>query len=448
MRLFTAIILTVFFVLLSTTVMGQDYKKMREEVVQKQETLRTEIEELNEQINQYQNRLSMAEEKYDRLYEEFENLQRVIALQEEKIERLNEEQDHIEEEISVTEKEIEQNEQRLQELIENYRETLTYLYKHGRSSQLALLFSSSSINQMLVRSYYLEKFNTYRQQQEEQIKEQQAELKQNKEQLEQARKKNETVLAEIQSEYEDLEEKRAQQEENVRLLRQNKEQIAQDLRQTEQELDEINNALEKAIAEEQRIREAQEEELRRREEERKRKLAEAQEIEDEEERQREVEQYSTPITIEEEGYLDDERLEEIENTFAAEKGSLPWPVESTTISEHFGKRRHPVYGTFTPNPGIEIVTKSKEEVKVVHSGKVIDIRPFSGFGDVVMVQHGRFITAYGNLSEIFVRRNDIVNKGDTIGLSGDEQSVKGESLFFLVSENNTTLDPENWLSSK
>lgn len=448
MRLLLTTAFIASFLLLSTAATAQDYKKMREEVIRQQDTLRAEIQELDSRIDRYQNRLSMAEEKYQRLYEEYENLNRLIALQEDKLERMTEEQNHIEEEITVTEKEIEHNEQQLQELIEDYQQTLTYLYKHGRSSQLALLFSSASINQMLVRSYYLEKFNEYRQQQEEQIQEQQAELKLNKEQLEEAHQKNEAVLAEIQTEYEELEEKRAQQEENVRLLRQDKEQIAQELNSLEQDRQNLNEALSEAVAEENRIREAQAEELRRREEERKKKLAEARQIEDDEEREREVERYSTPITIEEEGYLDDERLAEIENTFAAEKGHLPWPVESTTISEHFGKRRHPVYGTVTPNPGIEIVTKSKEEVRVVHSGKVISIQPFSGLGDVVMVQHGRFITAYGNLSTIYVRRNDIVTKGDVIGLSGDENSVKGESLFFLVWENDTTLDPENWLSSR
>lgn len=432
----------------ATEAVAQDYQKMRQQVQQEQESLRSEIEALDTRIEEYQERLSLAEEKYDRLYNDFEELNRVIALQEEKLEKLTEERDHIENEIEVTEEEIQDNEQELDELIENYQQTLRYLYKHGRTSELALLFSSESINQMLVRSYYLGKFDDYRQNQEEQINEQQAELEENRSQLEDAQEKNESVLTEIQAEYDELEERREKQEENVVLLRENKEEIAQEIERIEQERQEQNKALEDAIAEEQEIREAQEEELRRREEERKQKLAEARQIEDEEEREREVERYSTPVTSEDEGFLDDEELSEIEESFASEKGNLPWPVESTTIAEPFGERKHPVYGTVTPSLGIEIITEPGEEVQVVHPGKVISIQPFAGLGDVVMIQHGRFITAYGNLSEIDVRKNDILQQGDTIGRSGDEDSVKGETLFFLIREDNTNLDPETWLTSK
>lgn len=442
------IVLLVLMGLTATAVMGQDYKKMRAEIKQKQRTARAEIQDLNNQIDQYQERLDLAERKYERLKEQYEDLKRVIVLQEKKISKLIEEQNHIKEEIAVISDEIETNEEQLAQLIENYKKTLRYIYKHGRSSQLALIFSSASINQMLVRSYYLEKFEEYRQKQAEQIREKQAELKLNKEQLEEAQAKNEDVLAEIQTEKAEQEEKRAMQEKNVALLQENKEEIQADLKQWQREKEKLDNTLTSYVLEEQRIRKAQEELIQQREAERKRKLAEAATIADSARRVYEMEKYSTPITIAEEGYISDSRLEEIENTFQAKKGNLDWPVKSSTISEHFGKRRHPVYGTTTPSLGIEIITDRREEVRVVHPGKVIAVQPFSYYGDVVMVKHGRFITAYGNLSQVLVQKNAILEKGDIIGLSGDENSVKGKSLFFIIRDDRTTLDPEKWLSSK
>ena len=135
-------------------------------------------------------------------------------------------------------------------------------------------------------------------------------------------------------------------------------------------------------------------------------------------------------------------------SFAQNKGELPWPVESSTISEHFGRKRHPVYGTVTPNLGIEIVTKPRAPVKAVHPGYVIAVQPFPGYGDVVLVKHGRFITAYGNLSQVSVRDGTILDQGEQVGLAGDQDSTKGESVFFLVREDNKNLDPENWLRKK
>lgn len=424
----------------------RDFREQREELVEKQQNTRAEIRQINEQINQFQERLNLAEQKYDRLYEQFEDLKRILALQEEKISKLQTEQSHIREEITVTSREIEKNRERLDQLIENYKKTLTYIYKHGRSSQLALIFSSASINQMLVRSYYINKFEEYREEQARKIEETQEELQRNREQLEQTREKNEEVLAEIKTEKQELDKKKEQQEENVKLLREDVETIRAQKAEKENQKEKLNNVLASTYLEIERIRKEQEQNIRRLEQERMEKLAEARDIEDEAEREREVAKYSEPISRE--NFLGDEELNQIETSFANEKGSLPWPVESGTISEHFGQRRHPVYGTVTANLGVEIVTNPREPVRAVHDGYVIDVLPFTGYGDVVMVSHGKFITAYGNLSQVMVGKQDVLKKGDMIGLSGDEDSVRGQSIYFIVRESVTNLDPEQWLSQK
>lgn len=444
--------LTIFFLLgvlcLPATAFAQlqNFKEMREKLVEKQENTRAEIQELNKQIGQFEERLNLAEEKYDRILKQFEDLKRIVALQEKKITKLREEQSHFKEEIDITEREIVQNEKDLERLIENYKKTLRYIYKHGRTSQLALIFSSGSINQMLVRSYYIKKFEEYREEQARSIEEAQAELKRNKQRMEQAREKNEKLLAEIQTEKKEQEEKKHLQEKNVELLRQNREQIREQISQLERQKEKFNNILSATYLEIERVRKAQEQRISRLEEERKQKLAAARGIEDEAERAREVAKYSEPISRD--SFIGEEELNKIETSFASGKGSLPWPVESGTISEHFGRKRHPVYGTVTPNLGIEIVTGPREPVRTVHAGYVVDILPITGYGDVVLVSHGKFITAYGNLSQVMVSKRSVLQKGDIIGLSGDEDSVRGQSVFFMVRESNTNLDPEKWLSQK
>lgn len=421
----------------------QDFNKMREDIVEKQKKTRAEIEHLNSKIEKYEQRLKQADQKYEALYEKYKNLKHLIALQDQKLSTLQKEQSHIEEEIAVTTQSLEEKRNELERLIENYKKTLGYLYKHGRTSQLALIFSSSSINQMLVRAFYLEKFNNYREKQAENIRAAERELEQTKAQLEKAKTKNEGVLAEIQSQKEKLAEKKEQQERNVALLRENRDEIKNKLQEIQQQKQKLNNTLSDLIKREDEIRKAREQKLLELERERKEKLAAAKKIENDAKRSREVAKYSEPIKME--NFMDDERMMEVENRFAQNKGNLPWPVESRTISEHFGNRRHPVYGTVTPNLGVEIVTDPQASVHVVHDGYVIDVRPIPGYGDVIVVKHGRFITAYGNLSQIMVRKSEVLDRGDILGLSGDADSPKGESLFFLIRENNDNLDPEKWL---
>ncbi|MDZ7683449.1 MAG: peptidoglycan DD-metalloendopeptidase family protein [Fodinibius sp.] len=423
-----------------------EFKEMREKVVQKQQNTRAEIEQLNNQIQKYEQRLKQADEKYESLYSKYQNLKNLIALQDQKLKKLQREQSQIKEEISVTTQSLEKKQEQLTQLIENYKETLDYLYKHGRTSQLALIFSSSSVNQMLVRAFYLEKFNNYREQQVQEIRDTEKELKQTKQQLEQAQKKNKQVLAEIQQQKQQLAQKKQQQERNVELLRENREEIKQNLKQVQQQKKELNSTLTELSRKEKEIRQAQEQRLQQLEQERKKKLAAAKNIEDDAKRAREVKKYSEPIKME--NFVDAEKMEKIEKRFAGNKGNLPWPVDSRTIAEHFGNKRHPVYGTVTPNLGIEIVTDPESSVKVVHDGYVIDVLPVPSYGDVVFVKHGHFITAYGNLSQITVRKSQVLEQGDVIGFSGDSDSPKGESLFFLIRKNNQNLDPEKWLQNE
>lgn len=427
----------------------QDYQQMRKEIVKKQKNTRAEIQQLNKQIRKFEERFELADKKYEALYEKYQNLKQVIALQDQKISKLESEQAQIWEEIDVTTRLLGQKRQELNQLIENYKKTLGYLYKHGRTSQLALIFSSSSINQMLVRAFYLEKFNDFRERQAEEIQEAEKELEQTKAELEEAKSKNEDVLTEIRDEKEELAKKQQQQEKNVALLRENRDEIKESLKRAQEQYENLENTLasyeerEKEIEEE--IKAAQRREVRRRELERQRNLKEAKKIKDDIKRSREVAKYSEPIEEEVMNSTSSKRLEE---SFANYKGRLPWPVESRTISEHFGNRRHPVYGTVTPRLGIEIVTDEQASVQVVHDGHVIDITPIPGYGDAIIVKHGRFITAYANLSQILIRKNEIVKQGDIIGISGDEDSPRGESLFFLIRENNENLDPELWLQTE
>lgn len=434
-------------VVITSPVLGQDYAEMRKEIVAKQKDTRAEIDELNNQINSYEKRLKLAGKKYEALYQKYKDLNQLIALRDRKLSKLEKEQSEIRDEIEVTTNSLQKKREELKQLIRNYKKTLSYLYKHGRTSQLALIFSSASINKMLVRAFYLDKFNNYREKQAADIRQAEKDLEQTKADLVDAKTKNENVLDEIKAEKKKLAAKKQQQKKNVALLRKHRDKIHHKLKEVQQQKEKLNNTLSELILKEEKIRKAQIEHIRKLEEERKKKLQAAKKIEDAAKRAKEVAKYSKPVENDA-SIMKSKKLDEIEKDFADSKGHLPWPVKSHTISEHFGRRRHPVFGTVTENLGIEIVTPPRAKVHAVKAGYVIDIRPVPNYGDVVVVKHGRFFTAYGNLSQIMVSKDEILQQGDIIGLSGDANSTRGKSLFFLIRDYNKNLDPENWLQGE
>jgi septal ring factor EnvC (AmiA/AmiB activator) len=141
-------------------------------------------------------------------------------------------------------------------------------------------------------------------------------------------------------------------------------------------------------------------------------------------------------------------LDEIEKQFIGLKGKLPWPVDGGAVAARYGTKVHPVYKTRIDNPGIEIAIEPRSAVRAVHDGYVLSVQPITGFGDVVIVNHGRYKSVYGNLSEVSTYKSAPIKQGDIVGLSGDENSAKGQVVFFMIWEKGKNIDPETWIAKK
>lgn len=425
---------------------GQNYQNIRLELQQQQEHARSEIASLQNRIQQFEEQISEASDAYSDMYQQFQNLRNEITLRSEVLRNMESERASILKELEVTQRQIEDLTEDLNTLIENYKSTLTYVYKHGRVPEEVLLFTSASINQMLVRSYYLRRFEEYRQGQARQIGAMQEELRLREEELEDARRRSQQNIAAMQQERSALERRRQVRERKVAELRRDRERLEQRLTASRREAENLEQTLSTLIEEEAMARAAEQERLARLEEVRQQRLASAENIRSRREREAQIARYSTPLRESE--LPSDELLGTIESSFEQQKGRLPWPVPSGVVSAQFGNRVNPVYGTRIDNPGIEILTDAGSEVRAVHDGYVFAVQPIPGFGNCVFVRHGRYITVYGNMSDINVARNRFVREGEVIGRSGDENSLRGTSLFFMIRDQNTNLDPEVWITSR
>lgn len=384
---------------------------MRADLVEQQETTRGQIKNLQEQIESYLERLGYATERYDQMYQQYEELTRIIALQQEKINQMNRERAQILEEVELVQAEQKELENRLSDLIDNYRATFSYIYKYGRTHELALLLTSSSVNQLMIRSYYLSRFDEHQQEQMQKIRATQAEYEQAREDLEVARERNRDALASIREETQELAEKEQQQRRNIALLQRDRNNLEAQVQIRQNQLNELSEALDKLIAEEERLDEiANSEGITR----------------------------ASPIS--------EDDMVAFESQFENLRGGgMPWPVDNGVITERFGERVHPVFRTRTNVPGVDIAAPPRSTVRAVSDGYVFEVVPFNDFGEVVLVKHGSYYTAYGNLSSIYARKNQVVKQGDVIGLSGDEDNLRGEVLFFLVREGSEFVNPERWL---
>lgn len=124
------------------------------------------------------------------------------------------------------------------------------------------------------------------------------------------------------------------------------------------------------------------------------------------------------------------------------RGALPWPASGIVIGRFGGQ------GTSrggTARSGIEISLAEGQPVHAVHEGVVVYAEQFSGYGDLVIVDHGdNSYSLYGYLSNIEATRGQRVEPRIQIGTSGRNPSGN-PALYFELRVDGKPVDPLQWL---
>jgi septal ring factor EnvC (AmiA/AmiB activator) len=128
------------------------------------------------------------------------------------------------------------------------------------------------------------------------------------------------------------------------------------------------------------------------------------------------------------------------------RGSLDWPITGRVLSR-FGRSRADRFGTTINRNGIEIAAEEGAPVRAVHGGTVAFAAPFTGFGTLVIVDHGRnAFTLYGHLSQATVTSGARVGRNDVIGRAG--RAPDGQTAaYFELRIDGRPVDPVQWLRS-
>ncbi|HWI64129.1 MAG TPA: M23 family metallopeptidase [Symbiobacteriaceae bacterium] len=124
---------------------------------------------------------------------------------------------------------------------------------------------------------------------------------------------------------------------------------------------------------------------------------------------------------------------------------LTWPTVAG-ITDDFGQRIHPVFGTPHFHDGIDIGVGSGTPVGAAAGGTVIMAAWYGGYGKTIRIDHGNgIVTMYSHLSGYEVSVGDKVGPGDLIGYSGNTGNSTGAHLHFTVIVDGSPVDPMGWL---
>ena len=124
---------------------------------------------------------------------------------------------------------------------------------------------------------------------------------------------------------------------------------------------------------------------------------------------------------------------------------LDWPVAGR-MTARFGRRSGPAAAT--SSNGVEISAMEGDTVRAVHEGTVAYADPFTGYGNLVIIDHGsQAYSLYGYLSSLDVSRGARVDRGEMLGTVGQPPTGPA-ALYFELRIDGKPVDPLEWLKRR
>lgn len=132
--------------------------------------------------------------------------------------------------------------------------------------------------------------------------------------------------------------------------------------------------------------------------------------------------------------------------FASRRGALDPPVPGRVL-RRFGRIVDAEYRTETFRKGMDFEVTPGEGVYAVGDGVVRYAGWFSGYGRMVILDHGEgWFTVSGHLETLAVEVGQRVRSGDAIGSAGETGSLTGPRLYFEIRQGGAAQDPADWLA--
>ncbi len=488
---FRAAILLSFIV--SITVFAQQQQ-------QQQLPSRTELErerqKLLESIKETQEQLANTKSDQQATLSQLRALQAKLSSRERLIANYNQELGSIDNNIQNSTKEVMTLQQTLEMQKIHYAQSVRYSYKNRNSyDMLAFMFSSSDFNDAVRRLKYLKKYRDYRTEQVAQIAGTQTQIQNKMGVLKGQRTQKEELLNTEKAQKEEIVKEKNQTDQIVNQLKGREKELSAQIERNRKAAKQVDAQVAKIIQREidLAMKKAAEEEKRKREEEQ-RKAAAALAAQNNygnvnlatgsnsgrnpitvtnptvkpgtttpatnnnnnaannnanskaytlaPKSVREAPSYMLSLTPE---------AAALSNSFEANRGRLPWPVEKGFVSLRYGPYEHPTEKHVKlDNPGVLISTTANAVARAVFDGEVSTAMYINGAGWTLIINHGQYYTVYTGLASTSVKRGDKVKIKQAIGVVGENDEGVPTINFqvWRVGSNNKSakVDPSGWIA--
>lgn len=307
-------------------------------------------------------------------------------------------------------------EEDLKKLKSEYAKMIYYAYLHKNSyDKIMFIFASNSFNQAYKRLKYLQQYSEFRKNQANSIVKTQEELKLKITELDQAKQEKIALLSLEEQEKQKLAVEQVEKENVVKKLQGKEQQLKQDLAKKQEAASKLQKAIQKIIEEE--IRKARE--------------------------------AAKKAGNTSKGFPMTPEALKLSNSFAANKGKLPWPVLEGVITDRFGKHPHPVLtGIVINNNGIDISTTKGAIARAIFEGEVSSVAIIPGEGKVVMIRHGEYLSVYSYMTDVFVKKGDKIDTKQHLGTLVSEPGKSKTDVHLEIWKGMTKLNPEYWIFRK
>jgi len=124
-----------------------------------------------------------------------------------------------------------------------------------------------------------------------------------------------------------------------------------------------------------------------------------------------------------------------------------WPVLGH-ITDGFGERLDPFSGEGAFHTGVDVGADYGAPVHATADGVVLDVGQHSGYGRVVILDHGFGITTYyAHLSAYAVVAGTRIKRGEVLGYTGISGRSTGPHVHYEVRVNNAPVNPWRYMRS-
>ena len=366
-------------------------------------------------------------------------------------------------EIEIIEKKqrINRLKERISNLKTQFRSMMLYSYKHrGNHRNIMFILSSQNYNEAYKRNSYLKKLAEIQKKQVAIIKQNQKVIYTDIQTINNNKQEKLSIIEEKKTEKKLIEIDRGVKQQTFNKFKQEEKNLFTQLEVAERKKQNLKQEIAKAIKLEILVEQKKQEEIAKKERAKKEK-AEKEKIEKLANEEKTI--VNTEIKKEK---LESKSIENTENkivstytepkesialgkNFQLSKGLLPWPVNSGSITEKYGKNPHPTLnGVITNNNGIDITCSIGSNVRAVFGGEVSSIFSIQGAGKVIIVKHGNYRSVYSNIKDTYVKIGAKVATKQNIGslIQEGNLSICHFEIHQVINGVTQSLNPSLWIS--